>query len=145
MVDPKVGDAQRISMGGKDGIRDDILILTDRLRARQILVNLMSNAMKFTPEDGQVGVEVGLGENGLIDITVWDSGIGIPAEEQDRIFDRFYQVEKNILAREVEGTGLGLAISRQLAQLMDGDLTVESTVGEGTRFTLSLPQAQASK
>ncbi|MCZ6741694.1 MAG: ATP-binding protein, partial [Alphaproteobacteria bacterium] len=88
---------------------------------------------------------VGLGADGLIDITVWDTGIGIPADEQERVFDPFYQVEKNILSRETEGTGLGLAISRQLAQLMEGDLTVESIVGEGTRFTLSIPQAKPIK
>jgi PAS domain S-box-containing protein len=141
MVDPKIGDKRRIETDTDQGADPGLLVFTDRLRARQILVNLLGNALKFTPGDGRVGVEVGLGADGLIDITVWDTGIGIPADEQERVFDPFYQVEKNILSRETEGTGLGLAISRQLAQLMKGDLTVESTVGEGARFTLSLPQA----
>ncbi len=145
MVDPKVGDKRRIETDNGQVADPGLLVLTDRLRARQILVNLLSNAIKFTPDDGRVGVEVGLGADGLIDITVWDTGIGIPADEQERVFDPFYQVEKNILSRETEGTGLGLAISRQLAQLMEGDLTVESIVGEGTRFTLSLPQAKPIK
>ena len=140
MVDPKIGEKRRIETGGDQGADPGLLVLTDRLRARQILVNLLGNAIKFTPKDGKLGVEVSPGADGLIDITVWDTGIGIAADEQDRVFDPFYQVEKNILSRETEGTGLGLAISRQLAQFMKGDLRVESTVGEGTRFTLSLPQ-----
>jgi PAS domain S-box-containing protein len=145
MVDPKVGDKRRVETDSDQGVDTDLLVLTDRLRARQILVNLLGNAIKFTPNDGKVGVEVSLGADGWIDITVWDTGIGIPADEQERVFDPFYQVEKNILSRETEGTGLGLAISRQLAQLMKGDLSVESTIGEGTRFTLSLPQAKPTK
>jgi PAS domain S-box-containing protein len=140
IVDPKIGKKRRIEIDTRPGVDTGLLVFTDRLRARQILVNLLGNAIKFTPKDGKLGVEVGLGADDLIDITVWDTGIGIAADEQDRVFDPFYQVEKNILSRESEGTGLGLAISRQLAQLMKGDLTVESTVGEGTRFTLSLPQ-----
>lgn len=145
MVDPKVGDKRRIEIDNSKVVDPGLLVLADRLRARQILVNLLSNAIKFTPDDGRVGVEVGSGGDGLIEITVWDTGIGIPADEQERVFDPFYQVEKNILSRETEGTGLGLAISRQLAQLMKGDLTVESAVGEGTRFILSLPQAKPAK
>ena len=145
LVDPKVGEKRRIETDNDQVADTDLLVFTDRLRARQILVNLLSNAVKFTPNDGRVGVEVGLGTDDLIDITVWDTGIGIPADEKERVFDPFYQVEKNILSRETEGTGLGLAISRQLAQLMKGDLTVESTEGKGTRFTLSLPQAKPNQ
>ena len=145
MVDPKVGNKRRIETDSGPGADTSLLVITDRLRARQILVNLLGNAIKFTPNDGKVGVEVSSGADGLINITVWDTGIGIPADEQDRVFDPFYQVEKNILSRETEGTGLGLAISRQLAQLMKGDLSLESTMGEGTRFTLSLPQAKPTK
>ena len=145
LVDPEVGEIRRIETDNGQVSNTDLLVLADRLRARQILVNLLSNAVKFTPDDGKVGVEISAGADGLIDLTVWDTGIGIPADEQERVFDPFYQVEKNILSRKTEGAGLGLAISRQLAQLMKGDLTVESTVGEGTRFTLSLPQAKPTK
>lgn len=145
MVDVKVGDINRIQLDGGKVNGTDLYVLTDRLRARQILLNLLGNAIKFTPDDGEVGIEVGVGVDGLIDITVWDTGVGIPADELERVFDPFYQVEKNILSREKQGTGLGLAISRQLAQMMKGNLSVESKVGEGTRFTLSLPQAKPAK
>ncbi|MDX1484909.1 MAG: ATP-binding protein [Alphaproteobacteria bacterium] len=144
MVDPKVGDRGRIVATDGKIVDTDLFVLADRLRARQILVNLLSNAIKFTPEDGEIGVDISTGPDNLINMTVWDTGVGIAPEEQDRVFDPFYQVEKNILSRGTEGTGLGLAISRQLAQLMMGDLTVESEVGKGTRFTLSLPRAKVS-
>lgn len=142
MVDPTASGKNAILSQSNLGADTNTIVLADRLRARQILVNLLSNAVKFTPKKGKIGVDINPGEDGLVDISVWDTGIGIPAEELGRVFDRFYQVEKDILAREVEGTGLGLAISRQLAQMMNGDLKVESTVGKGTRFTLSLPLAQ---
>ena len=141
MVEPKIGDKRKIVTKKGKVVDTDLLVLADRLRAKQILVNLLGNALKFTPGEGQVGVDVALGSTGLVDISVWDTGIGIPEGELKQVFNPFYQVEKNILVREVEGAGLGLAISKQLAQLMKGDLNVESTVGKGTRFTLSLPRA----
>jgi len=141
MVEPKIGDKRQIVTKKGKVVDTDLLVLADRLRAKQILVNLLGNALKFTPGGGQVGVDIAIGAAGLVDISVWDTGIGIPEGELEQVFNPFYQVEKNILVREVEGAGLGLAISKQLAQLMNGDLTVESTVGKGTRFTLSLPQA----
>ncbi len=141
MVDPTASGKNTILSESHLGASPDLAVHADRLRARQILVNLLSNAVKFTPKKGKIGVDINPREDGFVDITVWDTGIGIPAQELGRVFDRFYQVEKNILAREAEGTGLGLSISRQLAQLMNGDLTVESTIGKGTRFTLSLPLA----
>lgn len=145
MVDPKIRSDRRVLVEDSAAKNGDLLVLADRLRARQILVNLLSNAIKFTPDDGKVGIEIGDGPDDLVNIAVWDTGIGIAPDEQERIFDPFYQVEKNVLSREVQGTGLGLAISRQLAQLMKGDLTVESKVGEGTRFTLSLPKAESKR
>jgi two-component system cell cycle sensor histidine kinase PleC len=145
MINPKVrGEGRILSESDLSG-GANLVVVADRLRARQILVNLIGNAVKFTPKKGKIGVDVKAGPNNRADITVWDTGIGIAEEELSRVFDRFYQVEKNILARENEGTGLGLSISRQLAQLMKGDLTVESTVGKGTRFTLSLPMATTAK
>jgi PAS domain S-box-containing protein len=142
LVEPKIGNKGRIVRSKGKVAGTDLLVIADRLRAKQILVNLLGNAIKFTPADGKVGVDIALSRDDMVDITVWDTGIGIPADELVRVFNPFYQVEKNILVREVEGAGLGLAISKQLAQLMNGDLTVESTEGEGTRFTLSLPRAQ---
>lgn len=118
-----------------------LAVRADHLRARQIIVNLISNAIKFTPSQGRIGIEVTSGTDGLVAITVWDTGVGIPHEEQAHVFKKFYQVEHNILSRGKEGAGLGLSISRHLARLMDGDLTLTSVPNEGSRFTLKLPRA----
>lgn len=112
--------------------------LADKTRLSQILINLASNAVKFT-ENG--GIEVEYGESdGRVTILVRDTGPGIPEEEKDRIFDEFHQVEAGH-ARTAGGTGLGLAISRRLARLMGGDLTVHSEVGAGSVFAIDLPPA----
>ena len=122
---------------------DQWTIMADRLRTRQILVNLLNNAVKFTPEGGRIGIEAKQkGER--LELTVWDTGIGIPEDQQAKVFERFYQVKSaDIHSRKVEGTGLGLSVSRHLAQLMGGDLTLESTPNKGSRFTLSIPLARA--
>ena len=111
----------------------------DPRRIKQILVNLLANAVKFTPEGGAVGLEAtGDQERHLITFTVWDTGVGIAPENLDRVFRPFVQVD-NYLARRHDGTGLGLALVEQLAQLHGGDVTVVSTVGKGSRFTVTLP------
>ena len=112
-------------------------VAADADKARQILLNLLSNAMKFTPSGGRVTVTCGSGDD-LAEITVADSGIGIPPDMLDSIFEPFVQVDTG-LTRTQEGVGLGLAISRDLARGMGGDLVVASTLGEGARFTLRLP------
>ena len=119
------------------------IVLADRVRARQIFANLLSNAIKFTPAGGQIGIEAKALEHGNLSITVWDTGVGIAPGECERVFERFYQGENNILTRQTEGMGLGLAVARELARLMDGDITLESTPGRGTRFTVVLPLAKA--
>jgi len=126
-------------------IADHWTILADRLRTRQILVNLLNNAVKFTPDGGSIGIDTREYADGRLAITVWDTGIGIPAAELDRVFERFYQVKTDVMSRRPEGTGLGLSVSRQLAQLMGGDLTVESAPDRGARFTLTLPLAKPVK
>jgi signal transduction histidine kinase len=111
-------------------------VVTDGARVRQILVNLLANAVKFTPE-GEVAVEVRAGDAGetaWIEIRVRDTGRGIPAEHLERVFEEFEQVPGS------EGTGLGLPISRRLARLLGGDLRAESRVGEGSTFVLRLPR-----
>jgi PAS domain S-box-containing protein len=114
--------------------------LADETRLSQILINLASNAVKFT-ENG--GIEVEYGESGgRVTILVRDTGPGVPEEEKDRIFEEFHQVEAGH-ARTAGGTGLGLAISRRLARLMGGDLTVRSEVGTGSVFEIDLPPAPA--
>jgi signal transduction histidine kinase/HAMP domain-containing protein len=118
----------------------------DPHRVEQILTNLLSNSVKFTPPGGTITVQVekgtppvdGVGHAPLLGISVADSGIGIKADDLARIFQAFVQVE-NGYTRGHSGTGLGLAISRQLAQLMGGYLTVESAPTKGSRFTLWLP------
>ena len=111
----------------------------DREKVIQIVVNLLSNSIKFTPAGGRILADCA-STGSAIRVRVTDSGIGIAPEKLDVIFDAFVQVKGDLLDHE-GGVGLGLAISRDLARAMHGDLTVESTLGEGTRFTLTLPIA----
>jgi signal transduction histidine kinase/DNA-binding response OmpR family regulator len=113
-------------------------IHTDRQRIEQILKNLLSNAVKFT-DSGRVSLGVSANADGWVQFTVRDSGIGISADQQEKIFDAFHQADGST-ARKYGGTGLGLSISRDLTGLLGGTLTVASTLGEGSTFTLSLPR-----
>ncbi len=117
-------------------------VLADPGRLRQVLLNLLSNALKFTPQGG-FALRVAGGASELA-FAVSDSGIGISPEDQKRLFARFTQVDASP-TRRFEGTGLGLAISRQLGQLMGGDVTVESVPGEGSTFTLRVPLQAAQE
>jgi signal transduction histidine kinase/ActR/RegA family two-component response regulator len=107
---------------------------TDARRFKQILVNLLGNAVKFTDKGGSVGLSAGLDGPNLW-LEVWDSGIGIKPEDCERIFLPFVQVDSG-LSRRYDGTGLGLALVRQLTELLGGEVSVESTVGVGSRFRL---------
>ncbi|HEX2208899.1 MAG TPA: PAS domain-containing protein [Longimicrobium sp.] len=118
----------------------ELAVRADPEKVRQILVNLLSNAVKFTDRGGRVEVLCDETAADRVHVLVRDTGIGIPAEELERIFEPFVQVRAD-LTRTAEGTGLGLAISRDLARGMGGDLTAESTVGAGSTFTLTLPRA----
>jgi signal transduction histidine kinase len=111
-------------------------LVTDPGKLRQILVNLLGNAVKFT-DAGEVELR-GWIELGVLYFQVSDTGPGIAPEYLERIFEPFTQVDSSH-TRLKGGTGLGLPVSRRLARLLGGDLEVESTVGEGSRFTLSLP------
>jgi signal transduction histidine kinase/DNA-binding response OmpR family regulator len=111
----------------------------DGRRLKQILVNLLSNAVKFTPESGAIGLDVvGNVKQGAMQFTVWDTGIGIPREEIQRLFQPFVQLDSS-LSRQYPGTGLGLALARRLVELHGGGITVASELGKGSRFTVSLP------
>ena len=112
-------------------------LYTDRDKVKQILMNLLSNAVKFT-HTGTITVTA-YSHNSSIVMAVADTGIGIPEEALARIFEEFRQVDSST-TREYGGTGLGLAISLQFARLMGGDITVQSTVGVGSTFTMTLPQ-----
>ncbi|NNE12732.1 MAG: PAS domain S-box protein [Ilumatobacter sp.] len=111
-------------------------LTTDGARLRQVLVNLVGNALKFT-EHGGVHVEAHRAGDG-VELQVLDTGIGIPADHLDRIFDEFEQVETGA-TRKYGGTGLGLTISNRLAQLLGGTITAESVLGEGSTFTVTMP------
>jgi signal transduction histidine kinase len=111
-------------------------IETDPPKVRQILLNLLSNAVKFT-ETGEVVLGVSV-EGPWAVFRIRDTGIGIPPEHQDRIFEAFWQVEQSAV-RRVGGTGLGLSVARRLCRMLGGDVTVESTPGRGSTFTVRLP------
>ncbi len=119
-----------------------LTIETDAGKLRQILLNLLTNAVKFTDE-GSIVLSADEDDNGSVIFQVKDSGIGIASEHQDRIFESFWQVEQS-MTRRVGGAGLGLNVARQLAHMLGGDLTVESRFGEGSTFSLKLPQVADS-
>ena len=110
----------------------------DREKLTRIMTNLLSNAFKFTPENGQITVAIKQIDDNVVDIGVRDSGIGIPVEEQSKLFDRFYQVDSSF-TREHEGTGIGLALTKELVELHHGTIRVSSKPGEGAEFIVRLP------
>ncbi len=119
---------------------DRNIVDADPMRVRQILVNLLANATKFTPAGGRISVGVARAENGDVLAWVKDEGPGIAHEDLERIFRPYEQVSGTARGR---GTGLGLPLSRQLARLMGGEILVESEVGSGSTFTLRLPPRKA--
>lgn len=124
----------------ESSVPDGIVARVDREKAQQVLINLLSNAMKFTLRGGRVEIAADCDDaRSVVRLMVTDSGIGIPAESIGGIFEPFVQVEVERAHRR-EGTGLGLAISRDLARAMGGDLTVESEPGVGSTFTFELPR-----
>ena len=116
------------------------IALGDRAKVDQILLNLLSNAIKFTGTKGSVKVACRMSED-TASIVVTDTGTGIPPDKLEAIFEPFVQLGRSLSSAH-EGTGLGLAISRELARAMNGNLTVSSTLGSGSTFTLSLPRAE---
>ena len=117
----------------------NLYVRADPDRLQQILLNLLSNAAKFTPAGGTVSISVEADAD-AVQIHVRDTGAGIPEDERAHIFDPFVQGSDEPTGRSSEGMGLGLAISRDLATTMNGTLTLESTVGEGSVFTVTLPR-----
>ena len=116
-----------------------VAALADADKLRQVLLNLLSNAVKFTPPGGVVTLECAWAD-GRVHVRVRDTGVGIPADKLETVFAPFVQLDQS-LTRAGEGIGLGLAISRDLARAMGGELTVESAVGAGSTFTVTLPAA----
>jgi PAS domain S-box-containing protein len=116
---------------------DGLEIYADRLRFKQILYNLLSNAVKFTPEHGRVSVEVRT-TAAFVEISVADTGVGIAPEQQQSVFDKFYQVGQRQAGGQ-DGTGLGLAITRRLVEEHGGSICLDSRLGQGSRFTFTIP------
>ena len=115
------------------------LIYGDRDRLRQVFINLISNAVKFSKENGQIRIEAVETPDGVL-ISVSDRGIGIPADKKERVFERFYQVDGSA-TKERGGTGLGLAISKEIVEHHGGRIWVESRIGEGCKFSFVIPRA----
>jgi signal transduction histidine kinase len=116
----------------------EIQAYADPEKVRQVLLNLISNAIKFTPPRGRVTVSCALRE-GVVEVGVRDTGVGVPADKLERIFDPFVQLDRAYTSGH-EGTGLGLSISRDLSRAMGGDISVESEEGHGSTFILTLPR-----
>jgi signal transduction histidine kinase len=149
----QLAEAKGVALSLKSPANDNVVYLGDEDRVRQILVNLLNNAIKFTERGGTVSLEVGstakpdiearLATGSYAYWRVSDTGIGIPLDRLSSIFDPFVQVDSG-RTRQTEGSGLGLTISRRLARLMKGDITVRSNPGAGSAFTVWLPVADGS-
>jgi signal transduction histidine kinase len=138
-------EAEKVDIGRAALVGDWILDI-DPLRGRQIFVNLLGNAIKFTPAGGSVWVEAAPLADDSVGIAVRDSGVGIAPAHQARVFDPFYQVAGAATRPgSPGGAGLGLAISRQIAQAMGGDILLSSEPGKGSCFTVRLPLAERAR
>ncbi len=125
----------RISVESDPGLP---LVAADGARTQQALVNLLENAVKYSPGGGAINVRVRMGSSSDVAIDVTDHGLGIPATELDHVFDKFHRLDPS-MTLGIAGTGLGLYIARELARRMHGDVTVHSIEGAGSTFTLTLP------
>jgi signal transduction histidine kinase len=138
VVNPLITSGVTLRVVVDENIR---VVETDEGRLRQIVINLLSNAAKFT-DKGEVAIEV-LARNHHFEIKVSDTGIGIPEADLDTIFEEFHQVEGT--DQERQGTGLGLPITKRLAELLGGTIAVTSTVGEGSTFTVQVPRVYSER
>ncbi|MDQ6872006.1 MAG: response regulator [Gemmatimonadota bacterium] len=118
----------------------EIFATADAERFQQILLNLVTNAIKFTPKDGTISVTCD-DDGGSIRVRVKDTGVGVRMLDLERVFEPFVQIDRHLTSETQQGVGLGLSISRELARAMSGDLTLESVEGIGSTFTLTLPMA----
>jgi signal transduction histidine kinase len=140
MVAPIAADRRITCVGCAGGPGDDLVVYADAEKLRQILINLICNAIKFSHSDGQVEVTPHAARD-EVEIRVTDRGPGVAPEHRETIFEPFVQVDGG-MSRRHGGTGLGLAISRELAIGMGGSLSVESEVGTGSTFVLKLPKGR---
>ncbi|MDA1191810.1 MAG: response regulator [Candidatus Poribacteria bacterium] len=139
MVRPLANERGIAVMNEMDG-DETYYVFADRTRLSQVMVNLMANAIKYNRQNGSVSVDCVIDPNGRLRITVSDTGNGIPADKIERLFQPFDRLGAE--TTEVSGTGIGLTISRRLVEAMDGELTVQSAVGKGSRFSVILPMGE---
>jgi signal transduction histidine kinase len=123
------------------GQLDNLTVKGDRLKLRQLFLNLLDNAIRYTPSGGAVSGSL-VRKNSSAFVTVCDTGVGIPSEHLPHIFDRFYRVD-TARSRDDGGSGLGLAIASSIAKLHGGEIQVESQVGKGSAFYVTLPLSEA--
>ena len=121
---------------------EEVLVVTKISRIDQMMINLLSNAIKYNKENGKIIVSLTKKDNKAI-ITIEDTGIGIGKEDIPRLFERFYRVDKS-RTRALGGTGLGLSIVNHIVNIQNGEIDVESKLGVGTKFTITLPLATIS-
>jgi len=134
--------AGKKSQALKANAKPGLVVRADATRLKQVLMNLLGNAVKFTPNSGQIELTARL-EDGKVCMEVRDNGPGIAPEEQKRIFDAFYRLRES--GNKTEGTGLGLAITQRLVELQGGELSLNSKVGQGSCFYFSLPAAASAR
>jgi adenylate cyclase len=143
LIDEVIGTAGQLAEKNQNRLiveaQENLGATADPMRLKQILLNLLSNACKFTKE-GEVALRVRRVADGRdwVELAVADTGIGLTAEQQAKLFQEFTQAD-SLTARRYGGTGLGLALSRKLARMMGGDVTVTSEPGKGSVFTVRLP------
>ncbi|BDD03812.1 sensor histidine kinase [Aureibacter tunicatorum] len=136
-------EKKQIKLIFSEEIPDKVVVFADRQRIMQVLMNLISNAMKYTESPSEVEVDFKVGEK-EVTIYVKDTGLGIPPEDLKRIFERFYRVEKS-RSKDKGGTGLGLAIVRHILQAHGNTVSVVSTVGKGSTFSFKLPKGEVKQ
>ena len=136
-----LANAKRIEI--ERGEPSNVYLKADRLQLVTALRNLLTNAIAYSPESTRIGVGVRMSDDGLVDISVTDQGIGIPVADQERVFERFYRVDP-ARSRETGGTGLGLSIVKHVAARHGGEVTLWSVEGSGSTFTLRLPLEAAA-
>ena len=136
---PLVNDKQHeIFVEIAEGVGD---VCADRIRLKQVLLNLISNAIKFTSDNGKIIVKAN-NEKEMVRISVIDNGMGIKQDDMGKLFNRFIQIDQSN-TRHVGGTGLGLAIVKDLMKLMGGSVELKSEFGNGSTFSILLPEAQS--
>ncbi|HEY6907361.1 MAG TPA: ATP-binding protein, partial [Ignavibacteriaceae bacterium] len=135
-----LAETKRISLKFESDL-NDISVVFEPDKMEKVFYNLLSNAFKFTPDGGEIKIEINTKQSSFVEIRIQDNGRGIPEDRIPRIFDRFYQVDGSS-TREHEGTGIGLALAKELIELHKGKITAVSKEGKGSEFIISLPLAE---